>query len=60
MSRNTPTPDEFDALLTAWFEVEARVPEPETLLDGVIGKTARMRPLRPGDSPKGGFPWTLS
>jgi Tol biopolymer transport system component len=45
MSRIDRAPDEFDLLLTAWFEGDARVREPETLLDGVIARTTRVRPL---------------
>ncbi len=35
---------EFDRLMTAWFEEEARVREPDDLLDRTIARTARRRP----------------
>ncbi len=35
---------EFDRLMTAWFDAEARVHEPDDLLDRTIARTARTRP----------------
>jgi Tol biopolymer transport system component len=39
--------DEFDRLLSAWFEADAPVREPEHLLDRVLAQTHRVR-RRPG------------
>ena len=38
------TSPEFDRLMTAWFDAEARVHEPDDLLDRTISRTARTRP----------------
>jgi hypothetical protein len=35
---------EFDRLMTAWFDAEARVHEPDDLLDRTISRTTRTRP----------------
>ncbi len=35
---------EFDRLMTAWFDAEARVREPDDLLDRTVSRTARTRP----------------
>lgn len=35
---------EFDRLMTAWFEAEARVREPDDLLERTTARTARTRP----------------
>ncbi len=39
-----PTSPEFDRLMAAWFDTEARVHEPEDLLERAISRTARKRP----------------
>jgi Tol biopolymer transport system component len=36
-------PDEFDRLLAAWFEADARTREPERLLTDTLARTARTR-----------------
>ena len=45
MSRPATAADDFDLILAAWFESDAHVSEPETLFEGVIGRTSGMRPL---------------
>jgi Tol biopolymer transport system component len=37
------TSDDFDRLLTAWFDADAQVREPEDLLETVLERTARAR-----------------
>src|SRR6187397_688842 len=36
---------DFDSLLTAWFEADARVREPETLVDAALVRVHRSRRL---------------
>ena len=36
---------DFDTLLTAWFEADARIREPETLVDDALGRVQRSRRL---------------
>ena len=45
---------DFDTLLTAWFEADARVREPETLVDDALVRVQRSRRLPPGSSLNGG------
>jgi Tol biopolymer transport system component len=60
MSRTTPAPDNLDRLLTAWFESDAQVREPEMLLDGVLRKTSRTRPLPTWRLPERWIPMDLA
>jgi dipeptidyl aminopeptidase/acylaminoacyl peptidase len=43
--RFEPASPEFDRLMTAWFDAEARVREPDDLLARALARTSRVRPL---------------
>ena len=60
MSRTAQVPDDFDLLLAAWFEGDAHADEPETLFDGVINRTSRVRPLPPWRLPERWIPMDLA
>ena len=60
MSRTTSVPDDLDLILAAWFESDARAPEPDTLFDDVIDTTSRTRPLPPWLLPERWIPMDLA
>ena len=60
MSRPATAADDFDLILAAWFESDAHVSEPETLLTGVIVETSGMRPLPAWRLPERWIPMDLA
>ena len=59
MTTRPPSPD-FDRLLTAWFDADARVREPDDLLDRTSRRTARTRPRPAWRLPERWIPMELT
>jgi len=60
MTSQTRQPDDFDLLMTAWMDADARVREPDHLLDDVLAKTSRSRPLPAWRLPERWLPMELT
>jgi len=53
-------PPEFDRLMTAWFDAEARVHEPDDLLERTVSRTVRIRPRPAWLLPERWYPMELT
>jgi hypothetical protein len=65
MTPNGPTPsnsrqDNFDSLITAWLDSDARIHVPDDLLVGVLTRTSRTRPLPAWRLPERWIPMQLA
>ena len=59
MTSQTRQPDDFDLLMTAWMDADARGREPDHLLGDVLARTSRSRPLPAWRLPERWIPMQL-
>ena len=60
MTSNSPRTDNFDTLMTAWLDADARGPVPDVLLEGVLARTSHTRPLPAWRIPERWIPMQLA